>query len=61
MRLARAEEDRLARLQPDIVQHQRRQHADVPGELALQLEDELPHVFFRRPDVSCAVPLHKLR
>ncbi|KAG6805455.1 hypothetical protein H0H87_004354, partial [Tephrocybe sp. NHM501043] len=44
MRLPRAEEDRLARLQPDKVKYKRTERAYVAGELLVAPQDEVHDV-----------------
>ncbi|KAG6839412.1 hypothetical protein H0H87_000869, partial [Tephrocybe sp. NHM501043] len=50
MRLPRAEEDRLARLQPDKVEYKRTERAYVAGELLVAPQDEVHNV---APGVAC--------
>lgn len=44
MRLARGQKYRLSRLHLHVIQHERAEGADVGGELAVEGQDEIPHV-----------------
>lgn len=60
VRLARGQEDCLARHHPHVVEHERAERSDVRRELAIDPQNKILDLYFRAMALPALVSLHKL-